>query len=139
MRKGWANDYVGIPFESKGRSKNGADCWGLVRLVYEDELGIELPDFGELYRSPASYSDIGRGIQSDLFMDLWRPIEKPESGDLIIIRWANNPAHVGIIASETEMLHTLQATDAVIQKFTSRIYLTRIWGFFRHTERNESA
>ena len=44
----WVADYVGLPWEPYGRTRAGVDCWGLVRLVYEERLGICL-----LYTSPS--------------------------------------------------------------------------------------
>jgi cell wall-associated NlpC family hydrolase len=32
MIPAWAADYVGIPFREHGRSRDGADCWGLYWL-----------------------------------------------------------------------------------------------------------
>lgn len=36
----WVNAYVGIPYVP-----GDFDCWSLVRAVYRDQLGIELPDW----------------------------------------------------------------------------------------------
>jgi cell wall-associated NlpC family hydrolase len=38
--------YVGIPFIDRGSSFNGADCYGLIRLIYKTEFGIDIPEFG---------------------------------------------------------------------------------------------
>ena len=39
------NRYIGIPYEKGGISFKGADCFGLLRLFYEEEYGIRLPFF----------------------------------------------------------------------------------------------
>lgn len=41
----WINDWIGIPFQSGGRSKNGLDCYGLVCAIYQEKLGLTLPDW----------------------------------------------------------------------------------------------
>jgi len=37
--------YLGIPYEHKSTGFDGVYCWGLVRLIYRKELGIELGDY----------------------------------------------------------------------------------------------
>lgn len=38
-------DYITIPYREGGRDHGGADCWGLVGLVYQNETGKQLPFF----------------------------------------------------------------------------------------------
>ena len=45
----WTNDYVGIPFQKNGSDRNGTDCWRLIVMVYREKLGIELPDFADVF------------------------------------------------------------------------------------------
>jgi murein DD-endopeptidase len=37
-------NFIGIPFVSKGRSFNGCDCYGLVKLYYKEILNIDIPE-----------------------------------------------------------------------------------------------
>ena len=39
----WVNKYVGIPFKSGGRTSDGCDCYGLVRMVLKNEYSLILP------------------------------------------------------------------------------------------------
>lgn len=36
----WSDRFIGIPFEDHGRARAGCDCWGLVCLIYQEELAI---------------------------------------------------------------------------------------------------
>jgi len=45
----WYNKYIGIPYQEKGRSETGVDCWGLVKLVYEKDFNILVPGFTDSY------------------------------------------------------------------------------------------
>ena len=38
------SNFIGIPFVSKGRSFNGCDCYGLVKLYYKEILNIDIPE-----------------------------------------------------------------------------------------------
>lgn len=42
---GWVNNYIGIPYEVGGRAVYGVDCFGLVKMVYQDILQTTLPDW----------------------------------------------------------------------------------------------
>lgn len=39
--------YVGIPFVPGGRDRKGADCYGLMVLVYREMFNTELPEYDE--------------------------------------------------------------------------------------------
>lgn len=39
----WPARYIGAPWQSGGNGPESYDCWGLVRAVYRDIAGIELP------------------------------------------------------------------------------------------------
>ena len=39
------SNFVGIPHADLGRDRAGCDCYGLLRLVYAEDLGIALPSF----------------------------------------------------------------------------------------------
>ena len=94
----WAKEYVGIPYEV-------CDCYQLVRAVYGEVFGIELPDFS--YRGSISKAHRIREGMTE-----WREVEPKHAapGDVILM-WAGKlPTHVGIYVGRESgqgcMLHT---------------------------------
>ena len=45
MSYSWLNKYIGVPYVPGGRDMDGADCYGLVKMIYRDGLGLDLPDW----------------------------------------------------------------------------------------------
>ena len=44
----WWERYIGLPF---GDGPGEVTCWGLLRRVYAEQLGIDLPSYGEIAAS----------------------------------------------------------------------------------------
>ena len=53
----WVSKYIGIPFVSNGRTMEGCDCYGLVRLVLHNEYGIYLPELSDNYTDALNILD----------------------------------------------------------------------------------
>lgn len=71
----WATNYIGIPYKAGGRErKEGLDCWGLVRLVYRECLGLDLPVHPGVVKD--GHLVVPREI-SEQCLDNWDQIEKP--------------------------------------------------------------
>ncbi len=39
------SEYIGVPYVAGGRSKEGWDCYGLVKEFYRDNFFVDLPDW----------------------------------------------------------------------------------------------
>lgn len=74
-----------------------ADCWGLVRLVLQNEKGLDMPALA------VAHSGNTRAIRQ-CFVG-WRAVEHPHEFDILTMRNARGH-HVGIIA-KAEDFHTL--------------------------------
>jgi len=124
----WTNDYIGIPFVEHGSSHEGCDCWGLVRLVYKEQLSIELPDLSEQYSNTKD-----AGIQNIVFAQKpkWRTANKPQEFDVILVRMRGAEMHVGLVAGHNQMLHIRAGIDATIERFNTPVWNKRIIGFYR--------
>ena len=126
----WWAKYVGVPFLDRGRDMAGLDCWGLVCLIYAQELGIDLPHYGEvsakdLLRVARS---IGKGQES------WEPTNDPAAFDVVVMRLYDRAwvGHVGVMVDARTMIHTearISVSVVPADHFTVR---DRIASYRRH-------
>tara|TARA_B100001939_G_scaffold340129_1_gene347774 strand:- start:4679 stop:5110 length:432 start_codon:yes stop_codon:yes gene_type:complete len=126
-------DYLGVPFLPHGRSRSGADCWGLVYILYQEVYSIGIRSYaGEV-------GDIHCPLQSGPVFDrhrrggAWVRTARPVRGDLILWRAGKIPFHVAIFLSEKEMLHTIRGAEVQVMDYPSAAWPRhRIEGFYCH-------
>lgn len=121
--------YVGIPFKEKGRDENGLDCWGLVRLWYDKELGIELPSYIDAYQTTNDI-EITETIKKEQAIK-WELVDTPKRGDVVLLKIKGLPWHVGIYLGDNRMLHVEQGCDSIIEKLGRSKWKNRILGYYR--------
>jgi sulfur carrier protein ThiS len=124
------NKYIGLPYESNGRTESGVDCWGLACLFYRDELGIELPSYSELY-STASDPQVVQAINAN--RDNWLQTTEAVPGDLCLFNIYGEPAHVGVYVGDNHFLHAREGRDSVIESLSSSQWSKRFQGFYTHS------
>ena len=130
----WVADYVGIPYRMLGRSRDGADCWGLVRLVYADRLGVDLPAYdGRGFSGRASVADVV-SLVADA-RDAWHEVSEDDAAplDLVLLRVHGQPVHVGVLVAPGIMLHSLAGHDSAVERLDSLAWARRIIGYGRWT------
>lgn len=126
----WVNFYIGLPFADGGRARTGVDCWGLVRLVYAEQLGIELPSYLGEY---ASATDASVSAVMEREASSWSTVhDLPRKYDVVMLRIGARPRHVGIIVSDGLMLHVERGKDACIERYSGIMWISRVEGFYRH-------
>lgn len=133
----WAAPYVGLPYRDKGRGPDAWDCWGGVRMVFADVFGLHLPDYGDAYRDGDDWASIAATVRAGL-ADGWDRVERPEAGDLLVLRIAARPWHCGVMVNEGQFLHWPppgrdgRQQLSCIERVSDQRWMRRIEGFYRH-------
>lgn len=130
----WSADYVGIPQRDHGRTRAGCDCWGVVRLIYAERLGIHLPSYAEGYASTEERAEIEALIIGAAAAGPWKPIPSRAAHefDLALFRRGRFDSHIGIVVAPGRMLHMMGGDAAKIEAFASPAWERRLRGIWRH-------
>lgn len=118
----WWGRYVGIPYLDKGRTDQGCDCWGLVRLVYAQELGIYLPS----WHTHDGLDDIRDMLKQHL--PQYRRLECSEPFSIVLFSSSVTAMHVGVVVDDDRMLHTTQGKDACLEH--THLYRFKFLGYY---------
>jgi sulfur carrier protein ThiS len=122
--------YIGLPYQENGRTQSGVDCWGLARLIYKHELGIELPDYSDLYTGSWD-EQVTKLI--NYHKDSWHQVEKPVVGDLCLFNIYGEPAHIGVYCGGNRFIHSRDGKDTVVESLSSIAWKKRFQGYFRYS------
>lgn len=136
----WGERYARIPFADGGRDFSGCDCWGLVRLVYETELGLALPSYGDI---PASaLGRIARRMSSPRALADWRQTADPAAFDVAVMsgRPAKGlhpraPVHVGLVVDGSRLMHIEEGAGVSVIPLDHPFVRHRIIAIMRHSSR----
>lgn len=126
--------YVGIPWNPVGRDvESGLDCWGLVRLFYQQEMGISLPSYSNISAEETGKEDCSVVIMnSETYKQFDRVGGEPELGDILIFNMLGTPIHVAIALDNATMLHAHKsAQGVVVEQFKSSTWNRRLEGIYR--------
>lgn len=119
----WWGRYVGLPYAE-------AHCWALVRRVFADQRGIDLPDYGEI--SARDLLRVARAIGAAQAREPWVAVDVPQAYDVALMRGRAQVWHVGVMTDARHVLHTEAAIDAVRLPIDSLGLRGRITGFRRY-------
>lgn len=119
--------FLAIPFADRGRSFEGADCWGLVWLWYR-ALGVTLTAFDEI--DPSERRRIREVIAEQ--ERSWLVVEEPKPNDVAVMRGAagRGEGHLGIVMPRRMVLHTSETLGPHLDRISDLKH--RILYFRRH-------
>jgi len=132
----WSADYIGIPFRTRGRDRAGLDCYGLVRLVFAERLGIELPAFLDEYESldHEELPHVARAIEANRGDWVEIPLGQEREFDVPLLRFSGLPIHVGVITKPGQMLHVMRGINAAHSDYLTPLMKPKLIGIFRHVD-----
>ena len=123
------SEYIGIKYKHKGRSMGGADCYGLVVLIYSRKLGIELSDFLDVNYEQKWYKDKKDHIVNNI-SEIWETVIEPyRVYDGLL--FYNSPKkivanHIGLYIGNDKFIHLEEDSTSMVSRldnyWTSRLY-----------------
>lgn len=133
---GWVAPYIGIPYELRGRSKDGCDCWGLCWIVLEEQFGINAPCMdGVAWDTDSTPFERRRAAQEIIktqqeYFDAI-PAGYEEAGDILLLSLAGHPLHMGLVVAPGWMLHSAHDADSALERYDGMVWRKRVDGFYR--------
>jgi cell wall-associated NlpC family hydrolase len=136
MIPAWVAPFVDIPWQIKGRTYDGCDCWGLLRLVMQDHFGIAMPSYTEAYPDLEDGEWIATLLRRGIAGLGWTKVDKPREGDGVLLRVTGKlELHVGLVTDREHFLHTFPTYAAsVCDRFDHSFWSQpgRVLGYYRH-------
>jgi len=123
--------FVGIPYQPHGRDRAGCDCWGLVRIIYAEAYGIELPAYAGDYPCEAERARVAGLVSARSAAPPWSAVDVARRGDLLVLRVNGLPSHVGVALDDRRMLHA-RTQQSEVERFDGGAWRRRIAGVYRH-------
>ena len=125
----WHNKYMKIPFVEKGRDENGCDCWGLVCLIYKNELGIKLKSRSEDYSDTNNVETVNGTINNERME--WEDVTKPDMFDVVILSMRGLPMHVGLMVDGKHMIHCQRGVGTCFERLDTLRWKNKVVGYSR--------
>jgi len=137
-----ARSFLGVPFKHRGRTRRGLDCAGLVWCSCAD-AGVIHPDLKRYGREPHR-DGMMRVVKEGAGEPIWQgrvgqvvPRDLLQVGDVLVMRFAKEPHHMGIVG--TDRLRGLSLIHAdgsptvrrVVEHGLDDLWQSRICAVFR--------
>jgi len=93
-------DYMAIPYLPMGRDHDGADCWGITRLILLEQIGIELNEH------PGQITADESDIELEAIASGWVQVESPTDWDIAVFKVPWEGWHIVLMLSSDAYLTT---------------------------------
>jgi cell wall-associated NlpC family hydrolase len=132
MIPAWVEAYIGIPFKDRGRTREGLDCWGLVRLVLAEQYGVDLPSYEARYETTSDRVAVAKLFFQEATSSRWRRLtlaqaEPPDALTMTVL----GVSHVGLLVAPERFLHVLPGRETCVERLRPH-WQARIEACYRH-------
>lgn len=135
----FVNRALDVPFEEKGRSYDGWDCWGLIYVAYRDIYNIDLPLYTGEYQSTRRREELQNLISMEK-TTTWELHDPHEPGDVAVVKMMGRACHTGLMLSDWNMLHVQDKVAAIIEPINCPPWRDKAYdkveGIYRHANRS---
>lgn len=122
------NRFLDIPFVDGCESFDGCDCWGLVRLYYQECKGIDLPKYPTC--SSANLRQVIKLMETQRMRmnSEWAKVGKQREGNICLMssKQGKGAGHVGIFIAPQFILHTERGVNTSLTEITHPAIKDRI-------------
>lgn len=114
----FANKYIGRPWVAGAQGPDSFDCWGFVRYVLKHEYDHNVP---QVNVNAECLRDVLQAFRTDLAFQAFKEVEKPQDGDVVLMRQSKNPVHAGLWLDIDGggVLHCVRDSGVVFQNVRS--------------------
>ena len=130
----WCNNYISVPFADKGRTRLGCDCWGLARIIYREQLNIDLPELLEYgntkdSKSIAELYDVEHKVWSEV------PLGEEKPFDILVFNIYGLPCHVAVVVDNGLMIHCEKGCGTHLSEYNKEAqWSQRLAGIYRYAK-----
>lgn len=121
-------EYIGIPYLEYGVTPQGCDCWGLIRLIYADELNIILPNIDNEYHS-------NKMLALNNEAPRWLKVDTIKPFDVLVFKFGRAMLHVGLAIGNGLFVHNEdKASMSCVDLHDEQPYSSRLHAIYRHKD-----
>jgi cell wall-associated NlpC family hydrolase len=130
----WLTELIGIPFVAKGRTVDGCDCWGLVRLALRRGYGVDVPDYSEAYPTVTDREEIQALVRREAPVWALVPEAQARPGDVVLFAIQGSVCHAGLVVDPPWFLHCQRGVGSSLERWDARKWRSRLSRFGRHPD-----
>lgn len=132
------DSYLGLTVVPGGRDRRAVDCWGLVVLIYDEQLGVKLPRHDEV-----NWKDNPEKMEPTITADKKEWLEVAATArrayDVVVLRVKTVPWHVGIVVDRNRFIHADAVRGVCIERLDSIHWKHRVLSYHRMKEADNVA